>query len=132
MPDASLIRANPMFVAFAMNTAIRLRLSSRERGFAPPAWVKQSRNRVCRSNSTSTDAIGAKGISAVSSSLRSAVSLGTSSAVKGPITRCPSSSSRTGPSSGVAIATRTPVAMSFSGLVNSRTPPRRTAPTPRR
>jgi len=44
IPDASDIRANPIFVALAMSTAIRLRLSSRERGFASPAWVKQSRN----------------------------------------------------------------------------------------
>ena len=70
MPDASAIRDNPKFVAWLMITASRFRLSSRDRGVAPPVWVKQSRNPVRRSSSMSTDTIGAKGSSAVSSALR--------------------------------------------------------------
>src|SRR5664279_1400259 len=69
-----------------MITASRFRLSSWDRGVAPPAWVKQSRNPVRRSSSMRTDAIGANGSSAVSSALSCAASAGRSSAVSGPIT----------------------------------------------
>src|SRR5260370_41999282 len=71
MPQASGVRASPRLVAWAMSRGIRLRLSSAERGFAPPAWVKQSRNPVRRSSSMNTEAIGANGTSAVNSSLSS-------------------------------------------------------------
>src|SRR5664279_1117962 len=74
IPEASAIRDNPRFVAWLMITASRFRLSSWDRGVAPPAWVKQSRNPVRRSSSMRTDAIGANGSSAVRSALSCAAS----------------------------------------------------------
>lgn len=89
---------------------MRFRFNSGERVCLPDAWGKQSRKPVRLSSSINSDIIGAHGSISVSSASSAVASADTSSAVRGEITRSPSSSSRTGPSPWANTASSSPTA----------------------